>query len=351
MTTSKILMSLTATPLALALALAAAPALAGPVMDDIKAKDSLVCLVSATAPGFSVPDSQGVFQGFNADFCRMAAAAILGDAAKADIRGVGFSDSMKTIVAGEAHMGSRSITRTGTRDADEGMAFVVTTFFDGQGFMVPSALGVASAAELDKANICAEDGSTTLLNIADWFAAKGMTYRVENIADKTARLEAFFSGKCDVYASDVTALTADRQLAPTPGDYVILPEVISSEPLTLVARPDQAFEATLFWAFQVMLNADVHGVTSANVDAIVADLAQQPADLQRLFGTDAATTDMAAKLGLPQDWAYQVVKQVGSYGEVFDRHLGTGTPFGLDRASTLNAHMADGGLMYPYPIR
>ncbi len=351
MTTSKILMSLTATPLALGLALAAAPALAGPVMDDIKSKDSLICLVSATAPGFSVPDSQGVFQGFNADFCRMAAAAILGDAAKADIRGVGFSDSMKTIVAGEAHMGSRSITRTGTRDADEGMAFVVTTFFDGQGFMVPGALGVASAAELDKANICAEDGSTTLLNIADWFAAKGMTYRVENIADKTARLEAFFSGKCDVYASDVTALTADRQLAPNPGDYVILPEVISAEPLTLVARPDQAFEATLFWAFQVMLNADVHGVTSANVDDIVADLAQQPADLQRLFGTDAATTDMAAKLGLPQDWAYQVVKQVGSYGEVFDRHLGTGTPFGLDRVSTLNAHVADGGLMYPYPIR
>ncbi|QIB34313.1 transporter substrate-binding domain-containing protein [Ancylobacter pratisalsi] len=333
------------------LVLAAAPAVAGPVMDDIKATNSVVCLVSPSAPGFSVPDSKGVFQGFNADFCRMAAAAILGDAGKADIRGVGFSDSMKTIVAGGAHMASRSITRTGTRDADEGMAFVVTTFFDGQGFMVSKKLGVSSARELNGASVCAEDGSTTLLNIADWFGAEGLTYRVENIADKTARLQAFFSGKCDVYASDVTALTADRQLAPNPADYVILPEVISNEPLTLVARPDQAFEAALFWSFQVMLNADSYGVTSANIDEIVADLDQQPPAVKRMFGTDSATTDMAAKLGLPKDWAYQVVKQVGSYGEVFNRHLGVDTPFGLDRKQTPNAQSADGGQMYPYPIR
>lgn len=347
MTTFKSLVTATAS----SLVLGAAPALAGPVMDDIKAKDSLICLVSPTAPGFSVPDSQGVFQGFNADFCRMAAAAILGDASKADIRGVGFSDSMKTIVAGEAHMGSRSITRTGTRDADEGLAFVATTFFDGQGFMVPRSLGVASAAELDGASVCAEDGSTTLLNIADWFGAKGMSYRVENIADKTARLEAFFSGKCDVYASDVTALSADRQLSDTPGDFVILPEVISNEPLTLVARPDQAFEAALFWSFQVMLNADSLGISSANIDEVMSQLDQKTPAVQRMFGADSATTDMAAKLGLPADWAYQVVKQVGSYGEVFDRHLGADTPFGLVRATTPNAHAADGGLMYPFPIR
>ncbi|MFN4009593.1 MAG: amino acid ABC transporter substrate-binding protein [Pannonibacter sp.] len=333
------------------LAFAATPVAAGPVLDDIKAKDSLICLVSPTAPGFSVPDSQGVFQGFNADFCRMGAAAILGDASKADIRGVGFSDSMKTIVAGEAHMGARSITRTGTRDADEGMAFVVTNFFDGQGFMVSRALGVASAKELDGASICAEDGSTTLLNIADWFSAQGMNYRVENIADKTARLEAFFSGKCDVYASDVTALSADRQLAPNPADFVILPDVISNEPLTLVARPDQALEAALFWGFQVMLNADSYGITSANIDAILADLDKQPPAVQRMFASNSATTDMAEKLGLPQDWAYRIINQVGSYGEVFDRHLGADTPFGLDRSKTQNAHVAEGGLMYPYPIR
>ena len=330
----------------------AAPAVqAGAALDDIKSGDALVCLVSPNAPGFSVPDSQGVFQGFNADFCRMAAAAVLGDAAKADIRGVGFSDSMKTLVARGGHLASRSITATGTRDADAGMAFIATTFFDGQGFMVPAALGVSAAADLQGATVCAEDGSTTLLTLADWFADRGMSYRVENIADKTARLEAFFSGKCDVYASDVTALNSDRMLAANPDDYVILPDVISAEPLTLVSQPDQELESAVFWAFQVMLNADKFGITSGTIDDVIADLDSQPQEVARLFAADGAGADMAAKLGLPADWAYQVVKQVGSYSEVFDRHLGMNSPFRLDRTKTLNASVEEGGLMYPYPIR
>lgn len=326
-------------------------AVAGPVFDDIKAQDSLICLVSPNAPGFSVPDSQGVFQGFNADFCRMAAAAVLGDASKADIRGVGFSDSLKTLVARQAHMASRSITSTGTRDADPGVAFVVTSFFDGQGFMVPNTLGVASATALNGATVCAEEGSTTLLNIADYFGDRGMSYRVENIADKTARLTAFFSGKCDVYASDVTALTSDRLLAEDPTAYTILPEVISNEPLTLVSQPDQALEAAIFWAFQVMLNAEQFGVNQANVDSIVATLSEQPKGVVRLFATDGATAEMAQKLNLPADWAYQVIKQVGNYSDVFERHLGVNTPFGMNRTGSVNALAKDGGLMYPYPIR
>lgn len=334
-----------------AAALVAGAASAGEIFDDIKAKDSLICLVNPTSPGFSAPDSQGVFQGFNTDFCRMAAAAILGDAGKADIRGIGFSDSMKTLIAGGGHMASRSITATGTRDADAGMAFVATTFFDGQGFMVPKSLGVSSATELNGATVCAEDGSTTLLNIADWFGDRGIAYRVENIADKTARLEAFFSGKCDVYASDVTALNSDRLLSNNPGDYAILPEVISAEPLTLVTRPDQTLEAAIFWAFQVMLNADAFGVNSGNIDAVIADLDAQPKAVRRLFASDSATAEMAKKLDLPQDWAYQVIKQVGAYSEVFDRHLGEGTPFNIDRMSTVNAPASAGGLMYAYPIR
>lgn len=327
------------------------PVAAGPVLDEILADDSIICLVNPNSPGFSVPDSQGVFQGFNTDFCRMAAAAILGDAGKADIRGIGFSDSMNTLVARGAHMASRSITATGTRDADAGMAFVATTFFDGQGFMVPTDLGVSSAAELAGATVCAEDGSTTLLNIADWFGDRDIEYRVENIADKTARLEAFFSGACDVYASDVTALNSDRLLAENPDAFTILPEVISAEPLTIVAQPDQALEASLFWAFQVMLNADNFGISSQNVDDVVANLDDQPRGVQRLFAEDGATADMAAKLGIPQDWAYQVIKQVGAYSEVFDRHLGAGTPFNIDRLATQNASSFDGGLMYAYPIR
>ncbi|MBN9672581.1 transporter substrate-binding domain-containing protein [Roseibium aggregatum] len=332
-------------------AFAAAPALAGDVLDDILSKDQLICLVNPNSPGFSVPDSEGIYQGFNTDFCRMAAAAILGDAGKADIRGIGFSDSMKTLVADGAHMASRSITATGTRDADPGLAFVATTFYDGQGFMVPKSLGVTSAADLNGATVCAEDGSTTLLNIADWFGDRGIEYRVENIADKTARLEAFFSGKCDVYASDVTALLSDRLLSEKPEAYTILPEVISAEPLTLVTQPDQALEAAVFWAFQVMINADQFGVTSKNVDSIVADLENQPKAVRRLFAEDSATAEMADKLGLPKDWAYRVIAQVGSYSEVFERHLGKETPFGIELKETANALTRDGGQMYAYPIR
>lgn len=331
--------------------LLAAPAHSGPVLDDIKATDKLICLVNPNSPGFSVPDSEGVYQGFNTDFCRMAAAAILGDASKADIRGIGFSDSMKTLVADGAHMASRSITATGTRDADPGMAFVVTTFYDGQGFMVPRSLGVKSAAGLNGATVCAEDGSTTLLNIADWFGDRDIAYRVENIADKTARLEAFYSGKCDVYASDVTALLSDRLLSDTPEEYVVLPEVISAEPLTLVTQPDQALEAAVFWAFQVMLNADQFGINSENVAAIAADLDNQPKGVRRLLATDSATAEMAGKLGLPKDWAFQVLSQVGAYSEVFERHLGKETPFGIELKETANALVGDGGQMMAYPIR
>lgn len=324
---------------------------AGPVLDEVKSGGKLICLVSPSAPGFSVPDSKGVFRGFNADFCRMAAAAILGDADKADIRGVGFSDALKSLVSRQAHMASRSITETGTRSADPGLAFVATSFYDGQGFMVAKSLGVKSAKELKGATICAEDGSTTLMNIADWFAAQGMSYKIENIADKTARLQAFYAGKCDAYASDLTALAADRQLAKDPDNYEILPEVISAEPLTLATQPDAELQKAVRWAFAVMLNADELGINSGNVDKVVADLAKQPKAVQRLFAKDGAAADMAAKLKLPTDWAYQVVKQVGSYGEVFDRHLGPATPFKLKRDGTQNASVRNGGLMYAYPIR
>lgn len=320
-------------------------------MDEIKARGSVICLVNSNSPGFSTPDSNGVYQGFNPQFCRMAAAAIFGDASKADIRGIGFSDSMKTIVAGAADMASRSITMTGTRDADPGMAFVATTFYDGQGFMVPKSLGVTEASQLNGATVCAEEGSTTLLNIADWFSGRGMSYRVENIADKTARLTAFFGGKCDVLSSDFTALAADRLLAEKPDDFVILPDVISSEPLTLVTRPDQQLEAAVFWAFQVMLWADHYGISSASIDTIVGSLAEQPQPVQRLFGRDAAMGDMAAKLGLHEDWAIEVIRQVGNYGEVFERAIGLETPIAINRKDTPNQLWGDGGLLYAHPIR
>jgi general L-amino acid transport system substrate-binding protein len=337
--------------LAAAVLAATSPALAGDVLNKIKADGKLVCIVNPNSPGFSVPDSKGVFQGFNVEFCRMAAAAIFGDASKVEMRGIGFSDSIKSLVGGQAHIASRSITRTGTRDADPGVAFTVTTFYDGQGFMAPKKLNVKRARDLNGATVCAEDGTTTLLNLADWFSKNNIKYKVQNIADKSARLQAFFTGKCDVMSTDFSALASDRLLAPKPDDFVILPDVISNEPLALVSRPDKELEATLFWGFQVMLLAEEAGITSANVDEVVAKLDRQPKDVQRLFAADQAAADMAKKLGIAPKWAYAIVKGVGNYGEVFERHLGKGSALAMDRSASPNRLVRDGGLLYAHPIR
>jgi general L-amino acid transport system substrate-binding protein len=336
---------------AVGLVLGASSAQAGEVLNKIKADGKLVCIVNPNSPGFSVPDSKGVFQGFNVEFCRMAAAAIFGDASKVELRGVGFSDSLKTLVAGGAHMASRSVTRTGTRDTDPALSFIATTFYDGQGFMVPRSLKVNRARDLNGATVCAEDGSTTLLNLADWFSKNNLKYKVENIADKSARLQAFFTGKCDVMSSDFSALASDRLLSPRPDDYVILPDVISNEPLTLVSRPDKELEAAVFWGLQVMLLAEEFGITSANVDGVVAKLASQPKDVQRLFAPDQAAADMAKKMGISPRWAYAIIKNVGNYAEVFERHLGKTSALKMDRAASPNRLVRDGGLLYAHPIR
>jgi len=334
-----------------ATALVPVAAEAGPVLDQIKKDGKLICIVNPKSPGFSVPDAQGVFQGFNVDFCRMTAAAIFGDASKVDIRGVGFSDSLKTLVAGGGHMASRSITVTGTRDADPGLAFVTTTFFDGQGFMVAKSMGLKSAKQLEGATVCAEEGSTTLLNLADWFGENKLKYKIENFTDMTARLQAFFSGKCDVMSNDFTALAANRQLAEKPDAYELLPEIISSEPLSIVTRPDTELQKTVFWSFQVMLTAEQYGVNQKNLADVVAKLSSQPPAVQRLFGDKGAAADMAVKLGIHPNWAQEIIRQVGNYDDVFERHLGIKTPLGIDRTKTPNRLAKDGGLLITYPIR
>ncbi len=329
----------------------ASTAQAGPILDDIKSKDKLICIVNPNSPGFSVPDSQGQFKGFNVEFCRMTAAAIFGDANKAEMRGVGFSDSLKALISGSAHIASRGITQTATRDADPGLAFVVPTFYDSQGFMVEKSLGMKGLEDLNGATICAEEGSTTLLYLADWFGAAGLEYKVENIADKTARLQAFFSGKCDAVASTISALAADRLLAPNPDDYVLMPQGGASEPLSLVSRPDTELQKILFWSVQVMLNAEAYGITSANVEEKLAALDTLPVDAQRLISPEGPTADMAQKLGLVPDWSVQIIKQVGNYGEVFERTIGKGSPLGMERADMANRLSRDGGLLFSYPIR
>ena len=325
--------------------------LAGPVLDKIKTDGKLVCIVNPNSPGFSAPDSKGVFQGFNVEFCRMAAAAIFGDAGKVEIRGVGFSDSLKTMIAGGADMASRSITSTAGRASEPALSFVATTFYDGQGFMVPRSLGVKSARELAGATVCAEDGTTTLQTLADFFGRLKLKYTVQNIADKSARLQAFFSGKCDALSSDLSALASDRRLAKNPDDYVILPEVISNEPLTLVTRADKELEKTVFWAFQVMLAAEELGITSSNVDQIMGQLASASPQVRRLLSRDQAAGEVAKKLGISPDWSYAIIKSVGNYAEVFERHLGSDSALKMDRRSSPNRLARDGGLLYAYPIR
>ncbi|MCD8503709.1 MAG: transporter substrate-binding domain-containing protein [Burkholderiaceae bacterium] len=324
---------------------------AGEQLDRIKQNDKIVCIVNPNSPGFSVPDSQGVFQGFNTDFCRMAAGVIFGDVNKVEIRGVGFSDSLKTMIAGDADMASRSITQTATRAAEPNLGFVVTTFYDGQGFMVPKSLNVNSARELAGATICAEDGTTTLQSLADYFGRLNVQYTVQNIADKSARLQAFFSGKCDALSTDLSALASDRQLAPNPDDYVILPEVISNEPLTLVARPDKELQEAIFWGVQAMLNAEELGITSQNIDQVMSQLDSAPPKVKRLLSQNEAAGDVAKKLGISPNWSYVVIKNLGNYGEVFERHLGKGSALAMDRATSPNRLAIDGGLLYAYPIR
>ena len=324
---------------------------AGEVLNQIKSTGKLTCIVNPNSPGFSVPDSKGVFQGFNVDFCRMTAAAIFGDANKVEIRGVGFSDSLKTLIAGDAHMASRSITRTGTRDTEPNLSFIATTFYDGQGFMVPKKLKVSKASELKGATVCAEDGTTTLLSLADYFGRLKLKYKVQNIADKSARLQAFFNGKCDVLSSDFSALASDRLLAKNPADFTILADVISNEPLTLVSRPDKELESTIFWSLQVMLLAEEYGVNSGNVDQITANLSAAAPEVQRIFAKDQAGAEMARKLGINPAWATAIIKSVGNYGEVFERNLGKASPLAMDRAKSPNRLVKDGGLLYAHPIR
>jgi general L-amino acid transport system substrate-binding protein len=248
-------------------------------------------------------------------------------------------------------MASRGITATGTRDADPGVSFIVPTFFDGQGFMVPKSLGMTKLEDLSGATVCAEEGSTTLAYLADWFGTAKLPYKVENIADKTARLQAFFSGKCDAVASSISALAADRLLAPKPDDYVLVPQRSSTEPLALASRPDTELEKTLFWGVQLMLAAEEFDITSANLDQKLAGLKDLPVDAQRLLSSNGPTVDMAKKLGINPEWSLHILRQVGNYGEVFEKYLGKGSSLAMDRSTSLNRLARDGGMMFAFPIR
>jgi general L-amino acid transport system substrate-binding protein len=323
--------------------LAATQAMAGPGLDAVKARGHLLCGVSAGLVGFMHADGQGVWRGLSVDMCRAAAAALFGDAGKVKYVPLEPQKRFPALEAGEVDLLASNSTVTLGRDA--GVDFVAIYYYDGQGFMVPRKLGKRVVKDLDGAKVCVQPGTTTEANVADYFRLNRMTF-TPVLFDKIDDLRtAFFAGRCDVLTADVSNLYATRAAyAPNPSDYSIMPRTITKEPLGLAVRHgDSQFGDIVRWSLYAMIEAEEYGITSRNVDdALKGD---NPT-LRRILG---ATPGMGKALGVDEKWAYNVVKQVGNYGEAFDRNLGPNTVLKIPRG--INAPWRDGGVLYAPPIR
>jgi len=320
-------------------------AAAGPTLDKVKATGSLTCGVSTGLAGFSLADQQGEYTGLDAEICRAIAAAVLGDAKKVKFVPTTGQNRFTALQSGEIDMLARNTTETLTREADLGFNFAPVVYYDGQGFMVPKKLGVKSAKELNGATICVSQGTTTELNLADYFRTNKMQMK-PLVIEKLDEVEnAYFSGRCDAYTTDRSGLAATRiTKAADPDDHVILPEVISKEPLApLVRTSDDEWLHIVKWVIYALIDAEEKGVTSKNVDQM---LTSDDPEVKRMLG---ATPGMGKSLHLDEKWAYNAIKQVGNYGEIFDRNVGKGSRLKLDRG--LNALWSNEGLMYAMPIR
>jgi general L-amino acid transport system substrate-binding protein len=324
---------------------AAGTAQAGPTLDKVKSNGVVTCGVSTGLAGFSIADSQGKYTGLDVDFCRQLAAAALGDANKVKFVPLSAQQRFTALQSGEVDVLSRNTTWTLQRDTQLGLNFAPVTFYDGQGFMVFKKLGVKSAKELNGATVCVQPGTTTELNLADYFRANKMSFKPV-VIEKLEEVEnAYFSGRCDVYTTDRSGLAATRiSKAPNPEDQVILPETISKEPLAPAVRHgDDEWYDIVKWTQYAAIEAEEKGITAKNVDDM---LKNDDPDIKRLLG---ATPGMGKSIGLDEKWAYNIVKQVGNYGEVFDRNVGKDSPLKLERG--LNDLWTKGGLMYAMPIR
>jgi general L-amino acid transport system substrate-binding protein len=334
-------------PVALALAatLAPSPARAGKTLDAVRQRGQVICGVNTSAPGFSAVDSQGRWVGLDVDQCRAVAAAVLGDPAKVKFVPLNSQQRFAALQAGEIDMLSRNTTWTLTRDASLGIVFTGILYFDGQGFMVPKKLKVDSARKLGGATICVQAGTTSEKNVADWFQANGLKYKSVVFDTAEAIQSAFFSGRCQAYTTDMSDLAGARTKTAKPNDYVILPEVISKEPLgPAVRRGDDEWFQIVRWTLFAMLEAEELGLTQGNVEKQRAE-SKDPA-VERVLG---AGEDTGKLLGLDKDWVFRIVKAVGNYGESFERNLGPATPLALPRG--VNRLWSKGGLMYAPPVR
>ncbi len=328
---------------AFALGFAVAPACAQ-TLKTVKERGSLLCGVSQGIAGFSLPDDKGNWSGIDVEFCRAIAAAIFNDASKVKFVPLSSKDRFTALQSSAIDVLSRNSTWTSSRDTSLGLNFAAVNYYDGQGFMVRKALKVNSALELNGASVCTQTGTTTELNLADYFRANNMKYEVIAFATADETIKAYDGGRCDVFTTDVSQLYAERLKLTNLNDHVILPEIISKEPLGPAVRhgDDQWFDIVK-WVHFAMINAEELGVSSKNIDEALKS--NQP-EIRRLVGTEGAYGE---QLGLTKDWVVRIVKQVGNYGESFDRNVGTGSKLGISRG--LNRLWTKGGIQYAPPIR
>jgi len=313
-------------------------------LDDVKAKGFIQAGVNGDLFGFGKPDEKGVWKGLDVDTARAIAAAVFGDADKVKYTPLTAKTRFTALQSGEIDVLTRNCTQTLSRDTALGLDFVQVNYYDGQGFLVSKKLGVKSAKELDGASVCVLPGTTTELNVADYFRSNGMKMKPVVIENTAELAKAFFAGRCDCLTSDASQLAGTRAVAPNPKDYAILPQIISKEPLAPAVRHgDNQWKDIVNYSVLAMINAEELGITSKNVDEM---LKSTDPKIMRFLGV---TEGNGKALGLDEKFAYNIVKQVGNYGEVFERNVGVSTPLGIERG--LNALWTDGGLMYSPPFK
>lgn len=316
-------------------------------LEVVKERGFLNCQVGQPNPGFYRLDDKGAWSGHDVAFCRAVAAAIFGDPQKVEFQSVTSQVRFTSLANGESDMLSRTTTWTATRDTQLGLDFTTVTFYDGQGFLVSKASGITSSKELDGASVCVLTGTTTELNLADYFRAQGMNFTPVTFEDINVLVDTYLKGGCDVYTNDKSGLAARRSAFPDPSAYVILPETISKEPLGPVVREgDNQWGDIVRWSVFAMISAEELGLNSANVEEMKAT-SKNP-EIRRLLGVEG---NLHTGIGLSNDWAYNIIKMVGNYGEVYERSVGASTPVNIPRDGSLNALWTKGGMIYSPPFR
>ena len=331
--------------IAAALSLTAITASAG-TLEDVQARGELNCVINTGLVGFAAPDANGKWGGFDVDHCRAVAAAVLGDADKVKFIHATGKTRFTLLNSGEGDVLFRNTTETMSRDADLKLSFLPITYYDGQGFLIRKSMGITSAKELDGASVCIQTGTTTELNLADFMRNNGISYEPVAIETSEEGIASYSAGRCDTYTADASGAASIRAALEDPSAHIILPEIISKEPLGgAVRHNDDAWFDTVKWIVNALINAEELGVTQANVKQLASAPGDNPS-INRMLGTES---NMGEMIGLDNDWAVRVISAVGNYGEIFDRNIGPNTLIGLERG--LNALWKDGGILYAAPIR